>query len=724
MILLPLLLTTLLSTTQAQSTSTTLTPVTTSTTVLTTSQTNLLTAQSGGIFTITSDIPVTISRYNDDRYKDGEQPVFPTDASVIVTSDCGDDGSVSPVISWDYSTGGAVSISLNGASSSTSFLSEVASYDASWEWRNWECDIYPTPAPFAFSALSLGPTEAGQVVKITSQAGEQTLNEYQAEQKANGNSGGDADEDESDDPFKEEEYKSTSGAMGVAVWRTVLLGGLLIALLLPGRDGEDLLAHPRFFAVGKVVVAVAALSPLFPKHSRHVLSDNFRVFTSSQAKDATATSHQTYRNLQSNTCTYNVEILIDGCTHPLVINAPAARIVDALVMNSSSQKGNADDLCLYQYSSDITFPLDSSTTTLDMSSGSIEVDALSYSECIRPTDGRPFVDSSGGSLVARPLVRDGCESLGSAPSWTGNANTCIPVDSQPHDIGNHNSTTSTYNPPLPTASLGEEWTQRALGEHASIASFSAFSIALMTNAAPVALVQDALTAGLDEVRHARTSFEIASKLLGREVVPGALPESKHEFGRDLTQLALAVAREGCVDETLSAIAAAMESKELSHAIEHGLHYIEKYAGLDEPTATWIRDELNTIAMEESSHSALAWRTLFWVCRVDSEACNVVNSKVLDESQLELRFNYRFASSFEDKPESLSEMRREWRKVYGALLANVRLDESQLEGDYLLCSEADKRKEMDDGNAILPKLTDNVLRGVLCEASPASPGVRL
>jgi hypothetical protein len=44
--------------------------------------------------------------------------------------------------------------------------------------------------------------------------------------------------------------------------------------------------------------------------------------------------------------------------------------------------------------------------------------------------------------------------------------------------------------------LGEEWKNRAEGEHASIASFAAFTIALMSNQAPPALIQDALSAAL------------------------------------------------------------------------------------------------------------------------------------------------------------------------------------------------------------------------------------
>ena len=103
-----------------------------------------------------------------------------------------------------------------------------------------------------------------------------------------------------------------------------------------------------------------------------------------------------------------------------------------------------------------------------------------------------------------------------------------------------------------------EWKLRALGEHASIPAFAAFTIALMSNNAPQDLVQDALTAAMDEVRHAQTSFEVASLLLGETVEPGPLASSKHEFGQDLKALAIAAAKEGCVEETLSSLAAAYE----------------------------------------------------------------------------------------------------------------------------------------------------------------------
>ena len=100
--------------------------------------------------------------------------------------------------------------------------------------------------------------------------------------------------------------------------------------------------------------------------------------------------------------------------------------------------------------------------------------------------------------------------------------------------------------------LREIWMRNALGEHASVASFTAFSIALMMIHTPTNLVKDSLKAALDEVRHAKMSFAIASKLLGNDVTHGLLPPSKHQFNGDLTALAILVAKKGCIEETLSA----------------------------------------------------------------------------------------------------------------------------------------------------------------------------
>jgi hypothetical protein len=117
-----------------------------------------------------------------------------------------------------------------------------------------------------------------------------------------------------------------------------------------------------------------------------------------------------------------------------------------------------------------------------------------------------------------------------------------------------------------------------------------------------------------------SSFAISSKLLGKDDTPGPLLSSKHQFSGDLTALAISVAKEGCVEETLSALAAAADVELINEVLENGAAVGAKYSGIAKEIMVWIRDELRAISMDESNHSALAWRTLDWVCRVDSDAC--------------------------------------------------------------------------------------------------------
>jgi len=183
-----------------------------------------------------------------------------------------------------------------------------------------------------------------------------------------------------------------------------------------------------------------------------------------------------------------------------------------------------------------------------------------------------------------------------------------------------------------------------------------------SNNAPSDLVEDALNAALDEVRHAKISFDIASGLVGRELGPGPLPPSSIEFGQDRTALAMAVAREGCVDETLSALAAAAECELIDGALEKGAARGGKYRGLTDDVLVWIRSELRTIAVDEGNHSALAWRTLGWICSVDAEACEVAKRRVLNEGALTSAFRHRFGD-FEGPPELLEQMLVAWTRIY-------------------------------------------------------------
>lgn len=235
----------------------------------------------------------------------------------------------------------------------------------------------------------------------------------------------------------------------------------------------------------------------------------------------------------------------------------------------------------------------------------------------------------------------------------------------------------------------------------------------MTNQAPSSLVEDALIAGLDEVRQAKTSFEIASKLIGKEIGTGALPPSRHEFNHNLTALAMAVAKQGCVDETLSAFAAAMEAVAINEAWEKT--DATKYSGINHKTLTWMRNELHTIAMEESNHSALAWRTFNWVCRIDSDACHAVQRDVFKKSELAMALHRRFGNSSRGGIEMAA--LKELEKIYDA----QRGIHSDVNGDDSIHELSCVNKYVENGvnddqiyGSLFSGLTENILHAILCD----------
>lgn len=321
------------------------------------------------------------------------------------------------------------------------------------------------------------------------------------------------------------------------------------------------------------------------------------------------------------------------------------------VYESSSFEGTQFYGKEFKHTATLTFPDDQEQLILVAGDTFVSAPPLDEGTCIPVVVGRPFVDSHGRSLVASSVPVDVCSKTS---SWLGEASAST-VEGEL--IASAINATDTH------PGLGGIWTRNALGEHASVASFAAFSIALMTNNAPSDLVEDSLMAALDEVRHAKTSFAIASKLLGKDVTPGPLPPSNHQFNRDLTALAMSVAREGCVDETLSALAAAADAESIDEVLEGGAAAGTKYQGIGRELLVWIRDELRTISMDESNHSALAWRTLDWVCRVDADACDATKQGVLDESKLVEAFHRRFGRNVDYSPQVLERMIVTWKNIY-------------------------------------------------------------
>jgi hypothetical protein len=330
-------------------------------------------------------------------------------------------------------------------------------------------------------------------------------------------------------------------------------------------------------------------------------------------------NHQ--RRLEGTDCIFNAEILVDGCLHDFNVTAPSVRAINSTMVNYTKDESKK---CTTNYEADLTFI----TEPVLEGNSTLYVPKMTGDVCSRPIEGRPYVDSLGKTLFATPVIA----ATSSSTLWSAST----------HNEEMKAPSAHTDSPAINEQLLGLAWTKSALGEHASIASFAAFAIALMTNGAPSHLVEDALNAALDEVRHARTSFAIASKLRGHDIGPGPLPESKHEFGHDLKALAIAVANEGCIDETLSALEAAYKAERIGFALETELEGTE-YSGVDKGTLAWIQKELSIIAMEENFHSALAWRTLAWICSVDSTACNEVKSTILQDDMLEEAYRRRFGS---------------------------------------------------------------------------------
>jgi len=104
--------------------------------------------------------------------------------------------------------------------------------------------------------------------------------------------------------------------------------------------------------------------------------------------------------------------------------------------------------------------------------------------------------------------------------------------------------------------VGAAWREVGLMEHASIAAFARFTLALLAVGAPSELVMDSNAAAIDETRHAKLCFALASEYLGEPVGPGELCVEGALDGLSLEQLVVTTIAEGCVGETVAAVEAA------------------------------------------------------------------------------------------------------------------------------------------------------------------------
>jgi len=153
------------------------------------------------------------------------------------------------------------------------------------------------------------------------------------------------------------------------------------------------------------------------------------------------------------------------------------------------------------------------------------------------------------------------------------------------------------------ARLAEAWASEGLRAHAKVASFGRFALDLLALGAPASLVADAHRAALDEVRHARMLFDVASSYAGRALVPGPF-----DFGRgapaqaDVASLSERAFVEGCVGETLAAVEAE-----------------ESLAASSDPAT---QRALRAIADDGARHAELGWRTIAWCLQIEADRASV------------------------------------------------------------------------------------------------------
>jgi hypothetical protein len=145
--------------------------------------------------------------------------------------------------------------------------------------------------------------------------------------------------------------------------------------------------------------------------------------------------------------------------------------------------------------------------------------------------------------------------------------------------------------PTTRAHLAAAWLKDALEEHASVAAFARLIMHLLSVGAPPELIIEAQRASLDEVRHARACFALASRYAGESRGPSALSLEGALEVVSLEEIAQLTVEEGCVGETLGAVLAR-----------------EQLIVARDPA---VVAALRRIAKDEARHATLAWRFARW-----------------------------------------------------------------------------------------------------------------
>jgi len=141
------------------------------------------------------------------------------------------------------------------------------------------------------------------------------------------------------------------------------------------------------------------------------------------------------------------------------------------------------------------------------------------------------------------------------------------------------------------ARLAETWANDGREEHASIAAFARFAMQLLALGAPPDLVAASQRAGLEEIRHAKACFALASRYAQRPIGPSTFALDGALEATSLVDVAALAAAEGCVGETLGVALAE-----------------EALAGARDEE---VRRVLRMLVRDEAKHAELAWRFARW-----------------------------------------------------------------------------------------------------------------
>ena len=247
--------------------------------------------------------------------------------------------------------------------------------------------------------------------------------------------------------------------------------------------------------------------------------------------------------------------------------------------------GSIDDGCGASYKTACTTPQDSCVSNEDCDNWSFCFPRDEHWRC------------EGGGACGRPLLIDGqprTAALTSTDAW-------IDPSVRPDLTGLDASTRRL---------LAEHWTEAALMEHASIASFARFCLQLMQLGAPPHLLAETTRAMDDETDHARRCFALASAYHGTPLGPSTLEPADGSVATSEAIIASLV-EEACVNETLAAIEA-----------EHAARLATDPA---------VADTLRRIAADELRHATLGWRALRWMLADASPGARAVAATTLREA---------------------------------------------------------------------------------------------